>query len=175
MKICLCSSVALPIENTLRTDRFCTARLHQVQVIPPEMEESTSHWQEVDSASLKEPWPCPSPASPVTQASALIQSSLYYPWALLRPCVGFWNEVLIGSSGFLPRLPSRNLRNVIFRSDLRLWTEWFFHWRLCLVWSPFNFKKARCGCCFGRVAGQWSRELSQLPGRSRLQDFSLCV
>lgn len=35
---------------------FGTARaLHQVQVIPPEMEESTPHWQEVDSALGKSP------------------------------------------------------------------------------------------------------------------------
>lgn len=83
--------------------------------------------EEPDSASLERALALsPARLSRRTRASALIQSSLYYPRALLRPCVGFWNEVLIGSSGFLPSPPIQELAECDFPiANLHLWTEWF--------------------------------------------------
>lgn len=70
--------------------------------------------------------------------------------------MGFWNEVRIGSSGFLPLPPIQELAECDFPfANLRLWTEWFS--LLATVFGLVSiqlFKKAHCGCCFGRVAGQ---------------------
>lgn len=127
MKICPLLFCCLPIENTLRTDRFwhgpsSPGSSHPTgngRVNVPLARGGLSFFGKSPGLVLPR-------LSRGTQASALIQSSLYYSWALLRPCVGFWNEVLIGSSGFLPSPPIQELAECDFPfSNLRLWTEWF--------------------------------------------------
>lgn len=128
--------------------------------------------EEPDSDSLERALALsPARLSRRTRASALIQSSLYYPRALLRPCVGFWNEVLIGSSGFLPSPPIQELaesapldRVVLFIGDC--------------IWSGFHstfLRKPVAAVVLAAWPGKWSRELSQSSGRSRLPRFQLRV
>lgn len=58
----------------------------------------------------------------------------------------FWNEVLIGSSGFLPSPPLLELAEC----DFPFGRSASLYGGLYLAWSPFNFlKEVHCCCCFG--------------------------
>ena len=76
-----------------------------------------------------------------------------------------------------PRLPSRNLWNVIFRLQICAFGQsGSLYWRLYLVWSPFNFlRKPIAAVVLAAWLGKRSRELSQSSGRSRLPRFQLHV
>lgn len=88
----------------------------------------------------------------------------------------FWNEVLVGSSGFLPCPPPPGTWGMWFSvCESAFGQSGSLCWRLHLAWSPFSFLKKSMAVVLAVGTGKRSCEWSQSSGKCRLQRFQLGV